>query len=122
MTQQNPMTRSENQLPSQAREPHHWVAPPVDIFENENEVLLVADMPGVSRESLSVEIDRNELRIEATRDRRVGRVSSDFRRRFTLPDGIDASKVSAQLENGVLRLHLPKSEQVKARRIEVKGS
>ena len=123
MSQQNPMTRSEQtQVSERGRgERQPFARPPVDIYENEDEVLLVADMPGVTRDALSIEIDRAELRIEGTRERHLGRSTRDFRRRFTLPEGIDADRVVAQLENGVLNLHLPKSAKVKPRRIEVKG-
>ena len=97
------------------------ITPACDIFENDDEVLLVADVPGVTNEGLSVEIDRGELRIEASRED-VQADGGVFRRVFTVPDGIDADNVSAQLDDGVLRVHLPKSEDVKAKRIDVKSA
>lgn len=104
------------------------VAPNVDIFENENELLLVADLPGVEKDALKINLHNDELRIEATRPMEcAGAVlgcefrSVDFCRVFSMPTGIDHSTVSADLKNGVLYLHLPKSEEIKPRQITVRA-
>jgi len=91
------------------------VAPAVDVFENKDEVLLVADLPGVDTESLKVNVEDERLVIEARRG------DWDYRRSFVMPDGIDHDKILAKLTNGVLELHLPKAPAVKPRRIEVRG-
>lgn len=92
------------------------VAPAVDVFENKDEVLLVADLPGVDADTLRVHVEEERLVIEARRG------DWDYRRAFVMPDGIDRDKIVAQLAHGVLRLQLPKAAAVKPRRIDVKAS
>ena len=92
------------------------VAPRCDVFENKDEVLLVADMPGVAQEALRIDVDEERVSLEGRKD------SYDFRRSFILPEGIDREKIAAELKNGVLWLHLPKAAAVKPRRISVKAS
>jgi HSP20 family molecular chaperone IbpA len=106
-----------------------FVAPPVDVYENADEILLVADMPGVTEEGLNIELDRGELRIEGSRSTELhgnavetGERFADYRRAFTVPDSIDAEKVKAVLTQGVLKVHLPKAPHSKPRRIAVKAS
>lgn len=107
------------------------VAPFVDVYENDDELLLLADVPGVNPESVNVHLEKGQLTIEAERTRPTLRtaegdareptqVTFQYRRAFTVPRGIDASKIDARLEAGVLHVRLPKSEQLKPRRIEVK--
>lgn len=88
--------------------------PAVDVYENEKELLLIADLPAVPQDGLAVEMDRGELRIEGKRA--DGRT---YRRMFTVPDGIDADAVKADLTGGVLKVTLPKAPEVRPRRIEV---
>jgi len=103
--------------------------PACDIYENKEEILLIADLPGVTTELLSVHLDKGELSLEAKREVNAQPSSTamaeytdcDFRRRFVVPTGIDAAKISAQLKNGVLELHLPKSEALKPREISVRA-
>jgi HSP20 family molecular chaperone IbpA len=94
-------------------------APPVDIFENKDEILILADVPGVATEGLALNLDRDHLTIEA---RRTGDEAVDYRRTFVVPRGIDSDKIAASLQNGVLRLVLPKPAALKPRQIEVKAS
>ncbi len=102
--------------------------PDVDIFVNDDEILLVADLPGVGKEDLSINLENNTLTIEAafsagfsgTCQRREFD-ATDYRRVFTLPKGIDVEKTAAELSNGVLSLHLPKSSAVKPYQIKVKS-
>lgn len=105
------------------------VAPPVDVYENADEFLVLADVPGLSHDGLSIELDRGELRIEGRRDATEhgqaiedGYIRADFRRAFTVPDGIDAENVRAELRHGVLHIRLPKSPQVRPRKIAVQGA
>jgi len=104
-------------------------APPVDIYENADELLLVTDMPGVSQEGVTVNLEKRELLIEGRRTRgETGeenpvareREALDYRRSFVLPQGIDAEKISAELRQGVLRVRVPKAAAVKPRQIQVK--
>jgi HSP20 family protein len=81
----------------------------VDILEGPEEIRLVADMPGVKKDELHVEVEHDELHIRA-RDRERG---------FRLPPGVDATKVNAELKDGVLTLKLPKAPELKPRKIEI---
>jgi HSP20 family protein len=101
-------------------------APACDVYENRNEVLVLADLPGVAAEDLRIHLEKGELTLQARRPvpldgRWVGAEYRDieFRRRFTVPGGIDADRISAELTNGVLYLHLPKSEALRPRQIVV---
>jgi HSP20 family protein len=107
---------------------HDTVAPPVDVYENGDELLIVADVPGTSHDGIDVQLEKGQLTIVAKRtDVSAGtHVAAEYRSRdyfrvFSVPQGIDASKIDARLVAGVLRLRLPKSESVKPRRIEVKA-
>ncbi len=100
----------------------HSFAPPVDIFESKDEILILADVPGVGPEGLSINLDRDQLTIDARRPQGVtGEEAFDYRRTFVVPHGIDADKIGAQLQSGVLRLILPKPAALKPRQIEVKA-
>lgn len=104
--------------------------PRFDIVETEDELTLFGDMPGVAQENLELRFENEHLVINAkVEPRHAGHKSlyaeygiGDFYREFRINETIDASKISAELKNGVLTVHLPKTEQVKPRRIEVKAS
>lgn len=105
------------------------VTPLVDVFENEKEVLLLADLPGVPKEGLEIQVDADTLTLSGKRpDETPGSLLageyrvSDFRRSFTVPPGIDRDRIEASLVQGVLRLHLPKLAALQPRRISVKSS
>ena len=104
-------------------------APAVDIFETEKELTLLADMPGVKSNNLTIGLNKNVLtmsgeveapegenEIEVIREYDTGK----YFREFTLSNEIDQTKIYAQLKDGVLRLTLPKVEAVTPRKIEVK--
>jgi len=105
-------------------------APAVDIYDAGEEIVLVADMPGVSSNSLDVHLDRGELTIRG----RVAHPSpegdlvlqefqvGDFVRNFTLTEDIDPAGITAELTNGVLALRLPKPRERKPRKIPVKSA
>ena len=103
--------------------------PPVDIVENESGIHLVADLPGVSKEQLGVRVDGENLVIEGTASVPVAEgfelVYQEvrhpaYRRSFTLSRELDASRIEAGLKDGVLTLHIPKAEEARPRRIDVK--
>lgn len=91
--------------------------PRVDIYENEQELLLLADMPGVTSEHLKLAIEPPELRIEAT-----GAETGAFARTFTIDERIAVSDVSAELKNGVLTVKLPKVASQKPRQIPIRAA
>jgi HSP20 family protein len=107
-----------------------YVTPRVDVFENNDEVLLLADLPGVQQDGLTLHLDEDQIDLEGAvtanspQAAAIGREFRpfDFRRSFAMPQGIDREKVSAELKNGVLWLHLPKSPAAKPRRIAVTAS
>jgi HSP20 family molecular chaperone IbpA len=116
--------------PSAAVEPvqhRDTVAPPVDVYENGEELLLVADVPGASHEGIDVQLEKGMLTIHArrTEETSASPLAAEYRprhyfRTFSVPQGIDATKIDAQLSAGVLRLRLAKSDSLKPRRVEVK--
>ena len=95
------------------------LTPAVDVYENEAELLIVADLPGATHELLDIKIDPPELRFETKAEATDGPV---YRRSFTVDERIDQSKVSAELKHGVLTIHLPKADEVKPRRIAIRGA
>lgn len=105
-------------------------SPRVDVYENARELLLIADLPGVDRNGLSISVDKDELIIEARRGEAEQKGSLltreyrtvDYRRTFALPGGIDREHVDAELRRGVLRVRLPKLDALRPRRIEVRSS
>lgn len=96
------------------------VSPPVDIYENEQEVLLVADMPGVTAEQTSVRLEPPRLFLEGRPARREGERAVLYERTFRVTDDIDPNGIQANIDAGVLSVHLKKSEASKPRRIEVR--
>jgi HSP20 family protein len=105
------------------------VAPPVDILETEDELLLYADLPGVTQNDVDIRFENGELTLHARRQpAAAGREgwllendTGDYFRAFRISEQVDASRIWAELKNGVLTLHLPKVEAAKPRKITVKG-
>lgn len=104
------------------------MTPVVDIYENDNEILLFADMPGVTKENICVNIDNGKLSVSGVRKLEIIGSATweefgdvEYLRNFSVPQTIDIAKVNAELKDGVLKLHLPKSEAAKPRQIEIKA-
>ena len=103
-------------------------SPRFDIWENDDEMILYGDLPGVMPENLDVRFENPVLTIHGKVLSRHNDIKflhgeygiGDFHRTFTIGEAIDTEQISAELKNGVLTVHLQKSEQVKPRRIEVK--
>lgn len=93
--------------------------PRVDVFENAQEYLVIADLPGVAKEDLDVRFESGELRIEARRTGGQETERGGYRRAFAMPEGLDAEKIAAELAHGVLEVHLPKATAKRPRRIEI---
>ncbi len=122
------LAKRDTRVPAKATEPKQTQSLLVDVYENADELLLVADMPGVTPEEVGIHVDREELTIETHRNFAANAkviaaefVPRDYRRSFTIPRGLDIDKVKAEFANGVLSLHLPKSPAVKPRQIQVRA-
>jgi HSP20 family protein len=119
----------ENRAPASngERAAEQFITPAATVLENADGYILEVEMPGVNKETLEMWIENNELTItgprsipavEGTLLHRESR-SENFRRAFELDPSIDSEKISAKIEHGVVRLTLPKAEQVKPRKIAV---
>lgn len=105
-------------------------SPMADISEDENEYIIKAELPELKKEDVKVTVENGVLTISGERNfekeekkkkyHRVERAYGRFVRSFALPDNADASKVRADFKDGVLTVHLPKSEKAKSKQIEVK--
>jgi HSP20 family protein len=105
-------------------------APLVDITEDDKEYLIKAELPEVKKEEVKVTVENGVLAISGERKfekeekgkryHRMERAYGSFLRSFTLPEGTDASKVNAECKDGVLKVHVPKSEKAKSKALEVK--
>ena len=119
-TEQRPKVEQQPQQQS-------YVLPEVNIFESKDGYTVEAEMPGVSKEGLEITLEGTEMTIVGHRNHEPvtgtplfrERGHADFRRVFELDPAIDASKIGAKMDQGVLTLTLPKSEQVKPRKISV---
>ena len=108
---------------------HHerYVAPPVDIYETRDGLVVLADLPGVAKDALEVRVDNHVLTIRGHAHHMVrGELTYreyelvNFFRQFELSDKVDQGRITADLQCGVLTLHLPKAEEAKPRQIEVR--
>jgi HSP20 family protein len=107
-------------------------SPLVDITEDDKEYLIKADLPEVKKEDVKLTVQDDVMSISGERKyekeekgkkyHRIERAYGSFMRSFTLPEDADGSKVSAEYKDGVLKVHLPKSEKAKPKSIEVKVS
>ena len=104
--------------------------PAVDIIEHKNDIVLIADMPGVDERSVDLTLEKNLLTIHGhveneTPDKFNQLISEytlgDYERTFKLSDEIDRDKIHASVKDGVLKLVLPKAEKAKAKKIPVTG-
>ncbi len=105
--------------------------PAVDIFEDSDAVYVLADMPGVTRESLGVEVADQMLEIQGDIDLPIPEGvtatfaevrASRYRRRFSLGQAVDRDGIEASIRDGVLELRLPKTDPYRRRRIEVQAA
>jgi len=104
-------------------------APPVDIFENENEIILSAELPGIDMKDVDVQVRENTLTLKGERKmekaehkenyHRVERVYGSFMRSFTLPSTVDQEKITANYTKGVLEIRLPKTAKSKPTQIKI---
>jgi HSP20 family protein len=130
-TRQTAIEKRESQLPQAERiRAGRTYVPSVDIVEEQDRMLLIADVPGATPENVDISYERGLLTIHARvkprqdpkktnyllREYGVG----DFHRSFEIGEGIDASKIEAEMHDGVLTVHLPKAAELLPRKITVK--
>jgi HSP20 family protein len=105
--------------------------PSVDIFENKDQIVLEAEVAGISPDDVNISIENNVLTIHGERKfekkdeqdnfHRIERGYGSFTRSFTLPSTVSSENVNASFDNGILRIELAKREEAKPKRIEIKG-
>lgn len=127
MLDKNLTVNKNKELAREDTRTEHYLAPAVDIFETDEGLTVIADMPGLDKENLSIGIDQGILTIEGS----AGNVKAEshlfeefsvtgYYRQFRLPDSIDPDKTGAELKDGVLTLKLPKAEAAKPKKIAIK--
>ncbi len=104
-------------------------APAVDIYEDEKNLVLTAEIPGINEKDVDIKIENNTLSIHGERKleketqeenyHRIERAYGSFYRSFTLPNHIDQDKIQAEHENGVLRIIMPKKPELQPRKVKV---
>src|ERR1700745_141230 len=104
-------------------------APPVDIYEDEHNIILKLEVPGIDEKDIDVRIDNNTLTVHGERKmekeekeenfRRVERQYGSFTRAFTLPSSVDPGQVSAHYDKGILKISLAKKAEAKPKQIKV---
>ena len=121
-------TTTDTQRAASASSEERCVAPRVEIRGTQDGYVLEADLPGVSKDGLEILIEGDELTLMGRRGPApVGELlyreanGLNYRRQFELDPAIDTSKINASVNDGVLRIQLPKAEAVKPRQIQVKG-
>jgi HSP20 family protein len=123
-----PKQRAESQGAERTRGGVYFT-PRVDIYENDHELTLYADVPGVRGEDVDLRYERGELVLHAPvpRRERAGHAvlaeydEGDYYRAFTIHESIDASRITAECKNGVLTVHLPKTEAARPKQIKVRS-
>ncbi|WP_022929202.1 Hsp20/alpha crystallin family protein [Patulibacter americanus] len=104
--------------------------PAVDLIEREGSFVLVADLPGMAEDDIAIEVEGDTLTLSGARTLhdetrrehgviRAERAAGQFRRTLTLPEGVDADRITASFDRGVLEVSIPKPEQAKPRRVSI---
>ncbi len=103
--------------------------PSVDIYETEHEVVLTAELPGMDEKDIDIKVEDNTLTISGERRlekeikeenyHRIERAYGSFCRSFTLPNYVDQDKISAEYDNGILKITMPKKPELKPRKVKV---
>lgn len=123
---QVPVSQYQNNV-AEEQQGIHTVIPPVDIVEHKDCIQLTADIPGVEKDQLDIHVENGTLTVFASgnENKPANQVYREFQavnyyRQFSVSDRINTDAVSAELKNGVLTVTLPKYEEVKPKKIEVK--
>jgi HSP20 family protein len=106
--------------------------PAVDIYETENSVVLTAELPGMDEKDIQLKIENNNLVLKGERKfeketkeenyHRIERAYGSFYRSFTIPTAVDQERITAEYNNGVLKVTMPKKEEVKPKEIKITRS
>ena len=122
--------RLVNTLFEEGAATQRWV-PPMDLVEADDHFLLKADLPGLAEGDVSIEVQDNTLTVSGEREAehdehsrgwyRVERSFGRFSRSLTLPEGVNADAITAEFDRGVLEVRIPKPEERKPRRVEIKA-
>lgn len=124
--QSSEVNRDEQDSSARAGDPS--LSPAVDIYEDDHGIVLLADLPGVSKDALHIHVDRDSLRVEGEANiempEGIQAIYADvratrFERSFTLSSELDTAHIDANLKDGVLTLRIPKREEVRPRRIQI---
>jgi len=109
----------------------NWV-PAVDVFEDKDAVRIAVEVPGVNPDDIKISLEQNVLTISGEKQQvseektervhRYERAYGSFTRSFTLPSSVDAERIEASTDNGVLSIMIPKAEKAKPRQIQVKSA
>jgi HSP20 family protein len=104
-------------------------SPAVDIYETDSEIMVQAELPGVDRKDIALQLENNVLTLKGDRRfeketnqenyHRIERSYGGFSRAFTIPTIVDEDKIRADYRDGILKIALPKKEQVKAKQIKI---
>ena len=130
MSEKKEVAAAEAGVTREAPETERPIRPPVDIFEDSTGITVQADMPGVSRERLDIHVDNDALSIEGQAEIPMPEGmealhadvrSTRYQRSFTLSSELEGGSVEASLKDGVLTLRIPKREEHKPRKIEVRA-
>jgi HSP20 family molecular chaperone IbpA len=128
MSNRKELTQRDVQTPQHRELPQRSIRPEVDIFEDETGIMLKADLPGVAKEGLDIQVDNETLTIDGKAEiempEAMQAVYADLRatryqRSFSLSSELDGDRAEASLNDGVLSLRIPKREQYQPRKIEI---
>ena len=126
-------TSSSSTRPAQSpvgQVPRATITPPIDIHDGPDGLTLEADLPGATESSLVIQLEHNVLSLDARIDAPAPEGArpihqeypvGDYHRSFILSDDVDRERITAELKDGVLKIHLPKADRARARRIEIKS-
>ncbi|MES9837295.1 MAG: Hsp20/alpha crystallin family protein [Candidatus Thiodiazotropha sp.] len=131
MTDSKELSKHDLQKRQHREIPQRSIRPAVDIFEDESGITLKADLPGVTREGLDVQVDKETLSIDGKAEIEMPEAmqavyadvrATRYQRSFSLSSELEGDKAEASLKDGVLSLRIPKREQYQPRKIEIRNS
>ena len=126
-TEKNEPLQTTGEKSIATRDETIYIAPPVDIFETQDALTVVADLPGVSKDNVDIRVEDDVLTIKGRSNYspKANMLREEFKlqgyyRQFQLSDEVEQDKISAESKSGVLTVHLPKAEKSKPRQIKVR--